>query len=171
MRQPAASVTIRRKPDCVKVEIMLLNLAETVTNSPGVRDAKLALRTGGSRSLAVLLTTMPRCVPSMLAGMREAFFATPAFFWLATPGNSRELQIAAGRAWVRAHLAATALGLSVQPISQTLQEYPEMTDHRARIHAALAQDGEVLQMLGRLGYGPGAGPAPRWPLETRMLNG
>ncbi|SPH24109.1 Putative NAD(P)H nitroreductase [Defluviimonas aquaemixtae] len=101
---------------------------------------------------------------------RTAFAATPAFFWLATPGNARTDQIAAGRSWVRAHLQATALGLAVQPVSQALQEYPEMADHRAEVHALCARGGETLQMLGRLGYGPKQGPAPRWPLETRLVD-
>jgi hypothetical protein len=108
---------------------------------------------------------------STLDIFRKSFAGTPAMFWLATPGNSREQQIDAGRSWVRAHLAATALGLSMQPVSQSLQEYPEMAEHYAEIHNRLAKPGEVLQMFGRLGYGPEQPPAPRWPLETRLKNG
>jgi len=98
----------------------------------------------------------------------KTFAATPSFLWLVSPGNTRPDQIAAGRSWVRLHLAATALGMSMQPVSQSLQEYPEMSDHYAAIHGLLAQKGETVQMLGRLGFGPKQAPAPRWPLETRM---
>jgi hypothetical protein len=38
-------------------------------------------------------------------------------------------------------------------------------------HELLAKDGETVQMLGRLGYGPLTKPAPRWPLEAKLLNG
>lgn len=51
--------------------------------------------------------------------------ATPAFYWLVSEGNGRVAQVQAGRAYVRAQLAATAQGLSMQPLSQALQEYPE----------------------------------------------
>ena len=42
-----------------------------------------------------------------------------------TEGNDRKTQVNAGRAYVRAQLAATAHGLAMQPLSQALQEYPE----------------------------------------------
>lgn len=96
--------------------------------------------------------------------------ATPAYAVIATAGNAREDQIAAGRQWLRLNLAATQLGLAVQPVSQALQEFPEMAEHHAAAHALLARDGETLQMLGRLGYGPATGPSPRWPLETRLID-
>lgn len=40
-----------------------------------------------------------------------------------------------------------------------------------RCHQLLASDGETVQMLGRLGYGPTVGPTPRWPLEEKLVNG
>ena len=96
--------------------------------------------------------------------------ATPAYAVIATAGNTRQDQIEAGRQWLRLNLAATQLGLSVQPVSQALQEFPEMAEHYAAAHALLARDGETVQMLGRLGYGPATGPSPRWPLETRLID-
>lgn len=96
--------------------------------------------------------------------------ATPAFAVLVTPGNSRLDQIGAGQDWLRLNLATTALGLSLHPVSQALQEYPEMAGPHARAHALLAGPGETVQMLGRLGYGPQVPRSPRWPLEARMLN-
>ena len=91
-----------------------------------------------------------------------------AYIWLTTPGNTRAEQIVAGRDWVRLNLAATGLGLGVQPMSQALQEFPEMADLHAQAHDRLAGDGGVVQMLGRLGYGPTVGPSPRWPLEEKL---
>ncbi len=100
---------------------------------------------------------------------RRMLPATPAYATITTRGNSRTDQIAAGRAWMRLSLAATGEGLALQPVSQCLQEFPEMEGPRAEAQAALAGSGETVQMLARLGHGPDAPPAPRWPLESRLL--
>lgn len=105
-----------------------------------------------------------------LDSIRASIFATGAFCVITTKGNSRVDQINAGRDWLRLHLAATGHGLSMQPLSQALQEYPEMAAHYARVHEMLAAPGETVQMLGRVGYGPAIDPGPRWPLETRLAN-
>lgn len=96
---------------------------------------------------------------------------TPAYAVITSVGNTRADQINAGRRWVRLNLQTTALGLSLQPVSQALQEYSEMSEQYAAAHRLLANQGETVQMLGRLGYGPDVGKSPRWPLETRILNG
>lgn len=88
--------------------------------------------------------------------------------WLITPANTRRDQIAAGMDWLRVNLAATEIGLGTQPLSQALQEYPEMAAHYSQIHERLAPDGGTVQMFARIGYGPEIGPSPRWPLETRL---
>ena len=93
-----------------------------------------------------------------------------AYIWLTTPGNSRAEQIMAGRDWVRLNLATTAIGLGVQPMSQALQEFPEMSALYDQAHDMLAPDGSVVQMLGRLGYGPDVAHSPRWSLESKILN-
>lgn len=93
----------------------------------------------------------------------------PAAIWLTTPGNSRHDQFAAGQAWLRVNLLATALGLKVHPNSQALQEYPEMAALLKKLHAELGAGGsERVQMFGRLGYGPNVGPSPRWPMESHF---
>ena len=92
-----------------------------------------------------------------------------AHLWQTTPGNTRIDQITAGRDWVRLNLAATAAGVAMQPLSQALQEYPEMADHYARVHQMLARDGETVQMLCRLGYGIEIAQSPRWPLEAKLI--
>lgn len=90
------------------------------------------------------------------------------YVWQVTDGNTRVDQIAAGRDWVRINLAATALGIGTQPLSQALQEYPEMDAPFRDVHARLAPGGGTVQMWARLGYGPDVGPAPRWPLEEKI---
>ena len=92
------------------------------------------------------------------------------YVWLVTQGNRRADQLAAGADWLRLNLALTAEGLSVQPMSQALQEFPEMAVLYDAAHAALAPQGGTVQMLGRIGYAGAVPPAPRWPLETRILN-
>jgi hypothetical protein len=99
----------------------------------------------------------------ILAGYASA----PAFGWLASRGNDRATQIAAGRAWVRLQLAASALGVSLQPHSQTLQEYPEMAALRAAMRAETGvADDETLQMFFRLGYAADPGPSPRRAFDS-----
>ena len=90
--------------------------------------------------------------------------------WMVTPGNSRVDQIAAGRDWLRVNLAATTLGLGFQPLSQALQEYPEMAAHYAAVHDRLAPGGGTVQMLARIGYGEAVPVSPRWPLEAKIAN-
>lgn len=93
-----------------------------------------------------------------------------AHLWQVTPGNSRVDQIKAGQDWVRMNLAATAEGVGVQPLSQGLQEYPEMEEIYQTLHETLAPGGGTVQMWCRLGYGPQVAVSPRWPLEKKLLN-
>lgn len=105
---------------------------------------------------------------------KDAIFANTdtamGHVWLVTADNSRETQIAAGADWLRVNLAATALGLGFHPLSQALQEFPEMAAPYAQVHARLAPDGGTVQMLSRIGYGREVGRSPRWPLERRIMN-
>ena len=97
--------------------------------------------------------------------------ATPAFFAMVTEANDRATQVQAGRAYVRAQLAATAQGLSMHPLQQALQEYPEQAPHYAAIHALLGAGGGrgTVQMWARLGYAPPVGPAPRRGVQAHVL--
>lgn len=101
----------------------------------------------------------------------EMLFSTSAYAAIRTPKNDRLAQIEAGRRWLRLNLTTTALGMSLHPVSQALQEYSEMAKHYNEIHSLLAEPGETIQMLGRLGYGPTVPVSPRWPLEAKLMNG
>ncbi len=101
--------------------------------------------------------------------VRASCGSIPALIWIVTPGNSRAEQLDAGRRYARANLRATMLGLAMHPLSQALQEYPEMAPAFAKVHALIgAASGARLQMLARIGKGPTVPPAPRWPLETHL---
>ncbi len=104
-----------------------------------------------------------------LEQMRETYGSVPSLIWITTPGNTRADQIEAGRQYVRANLHATALGLAMHPMSQSLQEYAEVAEPYRDVRALLGATGaERVQMLARVGYGPAIGPSPRWPLETHL---
>lgn len=103
-----------------------------------------------------------------MAAYEATMAATPAYAVITTDGNTRAEQIDAGVKWLRLNLATTGLGLALHPVSQALQEYPEMSGPYDEIHARLARPGQTVQMLGRLGYGPEIPRTPRWPLEAKM---
>ena len=101
--------------------------------------------------------------------MEKLALASPGFFWIATADNDRNSQIAAGRAYLRAALQATADGLAMQPLSQALREYPGMRKLFVQMHRLLMeQPGERIQMLARIGYADPVPPAPRWPVAHRL---
>lgn len=95
------------------------------------------------------------------------------FVWLSGK-NQRSDQINAGRAYLRLQLKATELGLGVHPMSQALQEFPEMAPFYARAHqlmlnrpAPASPDDETLQMFCRLGYPTEpASATPRRPVAV-----
>ena len=90
--------------------------------------------------------------------------------WMTTADNSRETQIATGRAYVRLNLQATALGVAFHPMSQVLQEYPEMRELQAVFRETIGTPaGATVQMLIRLGYGTPPGPSPRRRLDDLIL--
>lgn len=93
------------------------------------------------------------------------------YLWLAGDGNARLTQLAAGRAYVRQHLQATAAGVDMHPLSQALQEFPEVRGPYDALHRELGIDparGPV-QMLARVGYAVApTGPSPRRGLGSLM---
>ncbi|HYD99390.1 MAG TPA: twin-arginine translocation pathway signal protein [Alphaproteobacteria bacterium] len=97
---------------------------------------------------------------------KGAMASAAAFGWLASADNGRAAQIAAGRAYVRLNLAATAMGVAMHPLSQALQEYPEMAEARRAMQAATAAGGETVQMFFRLGYAAPPPPSPRRDLDA-----
>jgi len=132
-------------------------------NSPMVR----ALYTFGlfdpmevpAKGSSSLQRVMDRWVP---------FETASGFLWLASTNNTRPTQVACGRAYVRLHLLATAAGVDMHPLSQALQEFPEMRGPREALHQALALSAadETLQMLSRVGFAT----EPRGPSPRRSLN-
>jgi hypothetical protein len=101
----------------------------------------------------------------------RGYASAVAFGWIASPGNGRAAQVAAGRAYVRLNLKATELGVAMHPHSQTLQEFPEMAHlHRAIHDATGVPKRHTLQMFFRLGYAPVPGPTPRRPPRSIVVS-
>lgn len=125
----------------------------------------------GILSREALMDVDSEATRSYLTSYQEILMLTPAYAVIASAKNDRLSQIAAGAKWLRLNLKTNELGLALHPVSQSLQEYDEMAQHYHRSHALLAKEGQTIQMPGRLGYGPSTGPAPRWPLETKLLHG
>jgi nitroreductase len=97
--------------------------------------------------------------------------ATPAFGWLVTAANDRVSQIEAGRAYVRLNLKATELGVAMHPVSQVLQEYPEMAGLQREFLTTLGiPTGQTVQMLFRLGYSEPVPPSPRRRLDALLMS-
>ncbi len=117
-------------------------------------------------------------VPGSLASerMRTSVIslATSAmgWVWLVTHGNSRRQQVEAGRSFVRMQLAATKIGIALHPMSQALQEYPEMREQYLGLHQDLGTDPQTqtIQMLARIGYAQTTPPTPRRKLSDLIRN-
>ena len=129
-------------------------------------DDLLLFRAMAERAASAIVRS---ATTSEVAKFQSRLEATPAFFWMTTAANDRRTQVNAGRAYVRAQLAATAHGLAMQPLSQALQEYPEQAGPYARIHQMLAPPGHTVQMWTRLGYGPAVEPAPRRGVDAHLM--
>ncbi len=116
---------------------------------------------GMSGAMMYVLEALLTAVPSMNspAAARKstvdqtalAVANTPAYALLITRNNTRTAQVQAGMLYSRFQLAALTMGFAMQPMSQVLEEYPEMRAQYEAIHKAYASDGGTIQMLVRVG--------------------
>lgn len=153
------------------IELMRIGRAEIEANPDGIALGGAFLET---LSFVGVLNRKELADPDSSAfqfGLEMAddqALSSMGFVWINTMGNSRHEQISAGRNYLRIALRVTGLGLSMQPMSQALQEYTAMQPHYQKVHSMLAKNpGERVQMLARLGYADMTAPSPRWALSTR----
>ncbi len=73
------------------------------------------------------------------------------FAMIISNDNSRTTQVKTGMLYARFQLKASTLGLSMQPLSQALQEYPKMSQLYNNIHKEFSKNGKTIQMLVRMG--------------------
>lgn len=155
------------------VDLMRFGKAEINANPDGIDlggPFLEALMLAGQVSAEKQMDPDSQSFKQGVAIYHEMLHATPAYAVISSAGNTRIDQLDVGRRWLRLNLATTLAGLALHPISQCLQEYPEMADHHARAQTLMGRDGEMVQMLGRLGYGPQTPQTPRWPLEAKLKN-
>ncbi len=96
------------------------------------------------------------------------------YFWIASRGNGRRSQFDCGRAYVRAHLQATANGVDMHPLSQALQEFAEVRPQYDAMYPVLGLNPaqNTLQMFARVGYATvAAPPTPRRELAQMVKAG
>lgn len=82
---------------------------------------------------------------------RTSVDSTPAYAMIITKDNDRSSQVKSGILYSKLILTAHRLGFVMQPLSQVLEEYPEMKEPYSGIHRNYASDGGTIQMLVRLG--------------------
>lgn len=154
------------------VDLMRIGKAEIEANPDGISlggPLNEGLERLGLMNRQAMLDPDSMVFSEGMKAQKVQFDTAMGFLWLTTAGNTRVDQIAAGRDYVRMHLAVTGAGLSLQPFSQALQEYEEMAGMYAEMRRGLGiGENETLQMLVRLGYGPRIKASPRWPLHTRI---
>lgn len=106
------------------------------------------------QSLLTLIPSMNSIEAAKNSFMTQTKMATEdnaGFILITTKNNSRIEQFNAGRLYSRIQLTAHTLDLAVQPLSQSIQEYPEMNDIYENIHKDLVKNNETILMLFRIG--------------------
>jgi hypothetical protein len=102
-----------------------------------------------------------------LTGFRRSVSTTTALLTLTTATNTMRDWITAGRSYVRAQLSAGSLGLRFQPISQVLQEFPQMDQLRTEMEQLVGVTTPAkLQMLVRVGRTKPPALSPRRDLRA-----
>lgn len=127
---------------------------------------------GTSGIMVHLMQGMVTLFPSMNSGKtasdmfikstKKSVDNTSAYAMITTKDNSRESQVKSGMLYSRFILEAHRLGIVMQPLSQVLEEYPEMKEPYNNIHRGYASNGAAIQMLVRVGK-----PTKEVPLSMR----
>ena len=154
------------------VDLMRIGKAEIEANPDGIALGGTmleAMALAGLLSREQMLNTTSTAFRAGIDKYRPIVNTAMGYSWIVTPGNTRSDQLEAGRVYVRTNLQAARAGLSMHPVSQALQEFPEMAKARDDVRDRLSVvAGDTLQMLARLGYAAPAMPSARWPVESRI---
>ena len=154
------------------VDLMRIGRSEIEANPDGVAvggPVLEALALAGQISRAEMARPGATAYTTAIDRYRAVMATGMAYAWITTEGNTRRHQLAAGQAYVRMNLEATRQGLGFHPVSQALQEFPEMVVNFAKVRSMLqTKSGHRVQMLMRLGYGGPVARTPRWPLQSKL---
>lgn len=97
----------------------------------------------------------------------KATRSSQALFTFVTPTNTMADWIATGRSYMRAQLTAGGYDLRFQPLSQTLQEFPQMDPLREQMEATVGVTPPAkLQLLVRVGHTQPPALSPRRDLRS-----
>jgi len=108
---------------------------------------------------------------SGLNAFRKAVESSRGFVYIKTDTNTPLDWVKSGRAYSRLNLAATKLGLALHPLSQVLQEFPEMKATRVEFNSRLGiKEPAKIQMIARLGRSPYQYYQPRRSVKSMLLN-
>ncbi len=123
-------------------------------------------------SLAVLFPQSPEDYAQSAKNlMKGALEPIEQILVLKTAGNGVREQIETGRVLQRVWLDVRARGGELLPLSQGLQEFPEMADFYREAHRRWATEGETVQMVLAL-FRPASGvflPSPRIPAAEILV--
>ncbi|MCF6293482.1 MAG: hypothetical protein L3J04_08825 [Robiginitomaculum sp.] len=147
------SAEIAKNPDGISIDIPMIGL----------------LKAFGIVSKKTLSDQTSSAFKQGLKQYSDAAASSANFIWISTNTNTRIDQINTGRTYVRQNLLATKLGISMQPLSQALQEYPEMQQLLEEAHKVTQINGQRLQMLARIGYAATGNASPRFPLSAKLI--
>jgi len=81
----------------------------------------------------------------------ERIQKTPAYIMIFSDKNDRTTQVKVGMLYARIQLEGSNLGLSMQPMMQITQEYPEMKKLYEDVIQKFVKNGQTVQMLFRVG--------------------
>jgi hypothetical protein len=102
-----------------------------------------------------------------LNAFAKAARSTQGLFTLVTPTNTMADWITTGRSYLRAQLTAAGYDLRFHPLSQTLQEFPQMDRLREQMNAVVnVTPPAKLQMLVRVGHTQPPALSPRRDLHS-----
>lgn len=87
--------------------------------------------------------------------------SAPTYAMIISSDNSRTTQVETGMLYARFQLKASTLGISMQPLSQVLQEFPEMAELYNTVHDEFSENGQNIQMLVRMGRADDVLHSPR----------
>lgn len=87
----------------------------------------------------------------------------PAYVMIVTEKNDRATQVRSGMIYSQLVLTGHTMGLAMQPLSQVLEEYPEMNRLYTEFKQKYAPEGSTIQMLFRTGF-----PKDRMPFSMRQ---
>lgn len=157
----------------LKIDELVLRADALLLSQPEYRQELGALIGTGVFGTPWLIATLGRLAVSYLMPVKSfakadhrTLTSSPAFGLICAQENSREAQVRVGQALERAYLAATDLGLCLQPVSQLLQA----EETRAALAAMLPAGGGVPLQPFRLGRAtPPREHTPRRPIEEVLL--